>query len=151
VNPSRENFLQHAPVLAGLDDEAIKYLSDLAREENFPAGAVIIGEGEPGNRMFFLSSGHVSVIKAHGSAQPVTLAQFGPGQFFGEMSLVESVARSASVVADDAVNVCTLKGTDFHRLYQHRPEQYGIVMLNLARDLSRRLRALDQRFADGLH
>jgi CRP-like cAMP-binding protein len=137
--------------LAGLDDEAIRYLSDLAREEQFPAGAVIIGEGEPGNRMFFLTSGRVSVIKGHGSAQPVTLAQFGPGQFFGEMSLVESVARSASVVADDAVTACTLKGTDFHRLYQHRPEQYGIVILNLARDLSRRLRALDQRFADGLH
>lgn len=138
-------------MLAGLDDEAIRYLSDLAREEQFPAGAVIIGEGEPGNRMFFLTSGRVSVIKGHGSAQPVTLAQFGPGQFFGEMSLVESVARSASVVADDAVTACTLKGTDFHRLYQHRPEQYGIVILNLARDLSRRLRALDQRFADGLH
>lgn len=137
--------------MAGLDDEAIRYLSALAREEHFPAGAVIIGEGEPGNRMFFLTSGRVSVIKGHGSAQPVTLAQFGPGQFFGEMSLVECVTRSASVVAEDAVTACTLKGTDFFRLYKHRPEQYGIVMLNLARDLSRRLRALDERFTHLSH
>ena len=137
--------------MAGLDAEAIRYLSDLAREEHFPAGAVIIGEGEPGNRMFFLSSGHVSVIKGHGAAQPVTLAQFGPGQFFGEMSLVECVVRSASVVADDEVTACTLKGTDFFRLYKHRADQYGIVMLNLARDLSRRLRALDERFTHESH
>lgn len=132
--------------MTGLDDEAIHYLSGLAREEQFPAGAVIIGEGEQGNRMFFISGGHVVVVKAHGSEQPVTLARLGPGEFFGEMSLVECVVRSASVVSEDAVTVCTLKGTDFHKLYQHRPDQYGIVMLNMARDLSRRLRSLHERF-----
>ncbi len=137
--------------MAGLDDEAIRYLSNLAQEEHFTAGAVIIGEGEPGNRMFFISGGHVTVVKGHASAQPVTLARFGPGAFFGEMSLVESVTRSASVVADDAVTACTLKGADLYRLYQHRPDQYGIVMLNLARDLSRRLRALDERFPHVAH
>jgi CRP-like cAMP-binding protein len=137
--------------MAGLDDEAIRFLSGLAREERYPAGAVIVGEGEPGNRMYFLSAGHVAVVKDHGTAQPVVLARLGPGEFFGEMSLVECVVRSASVVADEAVTACTLKGTDFHRLYQYRPEQYGIVMLNLARDLSRRLRALDDRFAHISH
>jgi len=151
MNASRENFLHHVPVMAGLDDEAIHYLSELAREELFSADTVIIGEGEPGNRMFFLSSGHVMVVKAHGTPQPVTLARLGPGEFFGEMSLVESVVRSASVVADGAVAACTLKGADFHRLYLHRPEQYGIVMLNLARDLSRRLRSLDERFSHISH
>ena len=151
VNASLENFLHRVSVMAGLDDEAIHFLSDLAREEQYPAGAVIVGEGEPGNRMYFISLGHVAVVKDNGTAQPVVLARFGPGEFFGEMSLVESVVRSASVVADDAVTVCTLKGTDFHRLYQHRPEQYGIVMLNLARDLSRRLRALDERFTHISH
>jgi CRP-like cAMP-binding protein len=62
------------------------------------------------------------------------------------MSLVESVVRSASVIARGEVTACTLKGADFHRLYRHRADQYGIVMLNLARDLARRLRALDERF-----
>ncbi len=132
--------------MAGLNDEAIGFLSNLAREEQYTAGMLIIGEGEPGNRMFFLSSGHVVVVKGHGGPQAIELARFGPGEFFGEMSLVESVVRSASVVAEDAVTAYTLKGFDFHRLYQHQPKQYGIVMLNLARDLARRLRALDERF-----
>ncbi|HKB58390.1 MAG TPA: cyclic nucleotide-binding domain-containing protein [Lacunisphaera sp.] len=44
------------------------------------------------------------------------LARFGPGEFFGEMSLVESFVRSASVVVEEAVTAYTLKGSDFHRL-----------------------------------
>ena len=132
--------------MAGLDDEAISFLSALAKEEHHAAGAVIIGEGEPGNRMFFLSSGQVAVVKGQGTPQTMTLARLGPGEFFGEMSLVESFVRSASVVADGEVTACTLKGADFHRLYRHRPDQYGIVMLTLARDLARRLRSLDDRF-----
>lgn len=146
MNASQENFLHRVPVMAGLDDEAVRFLSALAREESHAAGAVIIGEGEAGNRMFFLRAGHVTVVKGHGGPQPITLARFGPGEFFGEMSLVESVVRSASVVAEDAVTAYTLKSLDFHRLYQHLPMQYGIVMLNLARDLARRLRALDEKF-----
>lgn len=137
--------------MVGLDDEAIRYLSDLAGEERYLAGTVIVAEGEPGNRMFFLAAGRVVVVKDHGKAHPVVLAELGPGEFFGEMRLVESVVRSASVVAAEAVTVCTLKGTDLHRLYEQRPGQYGIVMLNLARDLSRRLRGLDDRFAHISH
>jgi CRP-like cAMP-binding protein len=146
VNHSLENFLHHVPVMAGLDDEAIGFLSAMAKEEHYAAGAVIIGEGDPGNRMFFLSGGHVTVIKGYGTPQSMTLGRLGPGEFFGEMSLVESVVRSASVLAEGDVTACTLKGADFHRLYRHRPDQYGIVMLNIARDLARRLRSLDERF-----
>ncbi|HVZ63185.1 MAG TPA: cyclic nucleotide-binding domain-containing protein [Lacunisphaera sp.] len=146
MSATLENFLQRMSVLAGLDEKALRFLSDLAREEHFAAGSVIIGEGEPGNRMFFISAGRVAVIKGHGTAKPVRLAELGSGTFFGEMSLVESVARSATILAIDDVTACTLKGTDFHRLYQHRPEQYGIAMLNIARDLARRLRGLDEKF-----
>lgn len=137
--------------MAGLDDEAVHFLSTLAVENHYPAGAVIISEGEPGGSIFFLSAGHVVVVKGRASGMPVTLAQFGPGEFFGEMSMVECVAHSASVAAVDEVTAYTLKSADFHRLYHHRPEQYGIVMLNLARDLARRLRLLDERLWQSSH
>lgn len=137
--------------MTGLDDEAIRFLSELAREECYAPGCVIIAEGQPGRRLFVISRGQVTVVKAHGTPHAVPLATLGPGEFFGEMSLIESVARSASVVAVDEVSVCTLTGPDFHRLYHHRPAQYGIVMLNIARDLSRRLRRLDERFCHLSH
>ena len=67
------------------------------------------------------------------------------------MSLVESVVRSASVVAAEPTRVYSLKAIDFYRLYKLRPEQYAIVMLNIARDLSRRLRQLDEQFCHRAH
>ncbi len=118
-------------------------LTGLAREEAFPAGAVIVREGEKGDRLFAVRSGRVRVIKEPGAVQ---LAEFGPGEFFGEMSLVESVVRSASVVALEDTRVYSLKGMDFYKLYRERPDQYAVVMLNIARDLARRLRRLDESF-----
>jgi len=130
-----------------VDAATVAFLTDLTREENFPAGATVLREGEAGNRVFFLQRGRVRIIKALGRPEEAVLAEMGPGECFGEMSLVESVARSASVVTLDDTTAFTLKGSDFHRLYKQRPDQYGIVVLNIARELARRLRALDEKFA----
>lgn len=137
-----DNFLSRLPVFAGVDSAALAMLSELTVTRECGTGEVIVREGEPGDRMYFVRRGRVRVVKA----PAVTLAEFGPGDFFGEMSLVESVVRSASVVALEPTEVCTLRGLDFYELYRRRPEQYGIVMLNIARDLARRLRRLDEDF-----
>ncbi|MFZ5496774.1 MAG: Crp/Fnr family transcriptional regulator [Verrucomicrobiota bacterium] len=142
-----DNFLRRLPVLAGVDEEALRFLSRLAVEERHAAGDVIVREGERGDRVYFVRSGRVRVLKE----RTVQLAEFGPGDFFGEMSLVESVVRSANVVATEPTCVSTLRGVDFYKLYRHRPDQYGIVMLNIARDLARRLRSLDENFCHVAH
>jgi len=145
MNASLEKTLHQVPIFAGLNDEAVACLANLAREEQFPRDTVIIGEGELGNRIYLIGAGHATVVKGYGGPGPVELARFGPGECFGEMSLIESAARSASVVSEDEVTAYTLKGADFHRLYKEMPAQYGIVMLNIARVLTRRLRALDEK------
>ena len=147
MNATPDFFLHRLPVLAGLDDDALVFLGRLAREADYAAGAVIVREGEPGDRVYFVHSGRVQVVKE----PAVRLAEFGPGDFFGEMSLVESVVRSASVIAIEPTRVFTLKGVDFYQLYRQRPDQYGIVMLNIARDLARRLRQLDEQFCHVAH
>jgi CRP-like cAMP-binding protein len=142
-----DSFLSRLPVFAGVDAEALALLSQLTTTRECAAGEVIVREGEPGDRMYFVRSGRVRVVKA----PAVTLAEFGPGDFFGEMSLVESVVRSASVVALEPTQVCTLRGRDFYELYCKRPDQYGVVILNIARDLARRLRRLDEDFCSIAH
>jgi len=64
----------------------------------------------------------------------------------GSISIIRSVARSASVIAVESARVFTLKSVNFYKLYLRQPDQYGIVVLNIARDLARRLRRLDERF-----
>src|SRR5262245_34245474 len=128
--------------MAGLDEAALQYLGGLAGEETYAAGEVIVREGDPGDGMYFVCTGRVRISKDDGTEPAVVLAEMGTGDYFGEMSLVESVARSASVVAIEATRVFTLKSVNFYKLYRTRPDQYGIVILNIARDLARRLRRL---------
>jgi CRP/FNR family transcriptional regulator, cyclic AMP receptor protein len=146
VDATLDNFLHRLPVMAGLSEEALGFLGSMAGEERFEAGAVIVHEGQPGERVFFVCDGRVRIVKGHGTPHPVKLAEMGPGDYFGEMCLVESVARSASVVALEPVRAFTLKGVNFYKLYRTQPEQYGIVILNIARDLARRLRRIDEKF-----
>lgn len=151
MDDSLETFLHRLPVLAGLDEAALQFLGGLVGEEEYAADHVIVRERESGDRVYFVRTGRVRVVKGPAGGPAVKLAEFGPGDFFGEMSLVESVVRSASVIATEPTRVFTLKGMDFYKLYRQRPEQYGIVMLNIARDLARRLRALDEQFSHVAH
>lgn len=151
MEASLDNFIHALPVFAGLDEAALQFLGGMAGEENHAADSVIVREGEPGDRVYFVCTGGVRVVMVTCGEPAVQLAEFGPGDFFGEMSLVESVVRSASVIATKPTRVFTLRGTDFYKLYRQRPDQYGIVMLNIARDLTRRLRRLDQRFCHVSH
>jgi CRP-like cAMP-binding protein len=118
-----------------------------AREMTVPAGEVIAREGETNDSMFLIETGEVSIIKRFGAANPVTLATLGPGECFGEMCILETQPRSATAQAVGQATVVSVATAAFFQLYQKAPEQYCIVLLNLARDLSRRLRRLGEAYA----
>jgi len=89
----------------------------------------------------------VEVVKNLAQPHETILAALRPKDFLGEMSIIECVARSASVRAVEDTSLFALKGTDLYRLFKRYPDQYAIVILNIARDLSRRLRAIDEKFS----
>jgi CRP/FNR family transcriptional regulator, cyclic AMP receptor protein len=97
--------------------------------------------------MFIIGEGSVEVVKNMGRSQETVLAILLPRDFIGEMSIIDSVARSASVRAVEETTLFSLRGIDLYHLFQKHPDQYAIVILNIARDISRRLRVLDERFA----
>jgi CRP/FNR family transcriptional regulator, cyclic AMP receptor protein len=144
---ARQDFLETIPIFAGLNTAALSELAHAAEEAICPKGDTLVREGDAGNRMFIIHSGRVEVVKHSAQAHETVLAALGPKNFFGEMSIVECVTRSASVRAIEDTSLFTLKGTDLYRLFQRCPDQYAIVILNIARDLSRRLRAIDEKFA----
>ena len=144
---TRQDFLESIPIFAGLNAAALSEIALAVEEAAFRTGDVIVREGEAGNRMFIIFSGRVEVVKHLAQTHETVLAVLRPKDFLGEMSIIECVARSASVRAVEDTVLFALKGTDLYRLFQRQPDQYAIVILNIARDLSRRLRAIDEKFS----
>jgi CRP-like cAMP-binding protein len=91
-----------------------------------------------------IGSGTFQVIKHPGTPQEKLLATLGPGEFFGEMCIIECMPRAATVRVIEAGVLYSLNSGDLLRIFKQWPDQYAILMLNIARDLCRRLRALHE-------
>ncbi len=142
-----KNLLCKVPIFAGLDDKALKLLLEDAESSVVMAGEVIAREGEVNDCVYLVEAGEVSIVKNFVSQNPVLLATLGPGDFFGEMCILETLPRSATAKAALETKVVSLASAAFYRLFEKMPKQHSILLLNMARDLSRRLRHLDEVFA----
>ncbi len=134
-------------MLNGLNPETMDWLATRAQRTEPPAGTVVVREGENGNRLYLIDSGLARVVKNLGRDHEVELAMLKPGDFFGEGCILTTLPRTASVQTTCASVLFSLSSLDFYHLYQAMPAQYAILLLNMARDLSRRLRVLDEKFA----
>jgi CRP-like cAMP-binding protein len=144
-------LFEHVPLFAGLNPASLDLLSQAVGLISVESGTVLLREQTPGNTMYVIAEGSVEIVKGLGTPEEVVLTQLQPADFFGEMSIVEVVNRSASVRAVGRTTLYGIKNTDLHHLFKLSPEQYAILILNLARDLSRRLRSLDVQFAARAH
>jgi CRP-like cAMP-binding protein len=142
-----KDLLCTVPIFAGLDENALEIFLNHAKKIEFPAGGVIAREGESNHCMFIIESGEVNIIKYFEKPNAVTLAALGAGEFFGEMCILETLPRSASGQAAAPTTVISISSGAFYHLYEKRPAQHSILILNMARDLSRRLRRIDEAFA----
>ena len=125
------------PIFADLSPEDLQRVAAIAGEQWFPAGTAIFHQGEEGNVMFIIVNGHVRVIRSvNGSDQ--TLAQRGPGEFVGEMAILESAPRSATLLTQDEVRMLAIDGDTFKQILRERPE----VSLAVLSSVSRRLREM---------
>jgi CRP-like cAMP-binding protein len=139
--------LQNVPIFAGLDEAALTLLWERATEIKAREGGVVVREGEAGNRLFVVGEGLVRVCKHFGHPDELELARLAPGNFFGEMCILETLPRSATVQALTDTTLYSLTSIAFYHLYETMPAQHSILVLNIARDVSRRLRHLDEIFA----
>ena len=120
---ARHSFLETIPIFAGLKAVALSEIAAAVQEMGFRAGDIIVREGEPGNRMFIIHSGRVEVVKHLAQLHETVLAVLGPKDFLGEMSIIECVARSASVRAVEDTSLFALRGTALYHPFQHHPDQ----------------------------
>jgi len=139
-------FLQDQPLFGGVDDQAIAAIMPLLREVNFAAGEAIVREGEDGDSLFVICSGSVEVLKASAAEDGVfeeRIAVLKVGDVFGEMEFLATQSRSATVRALEPVSALALSNGDLFRIYESDLPTFTLIVLNLARELSRRLRSID--------
>ncbi|MDS4014769.1 MAG: cyclic nucleotide-binding domain-containing protein [Candidatus Accumulibacter sp.] len=140
-------FLQQQPLFGGVDDRAMGCILPLLRELSFVTGEVIVHEGEEGDSLFVICSGRVEILKSSDSAGSETgrrIATLGVGDVFGEMELIDMQCRSATVRALEPVSALALSNGGLFQIYESDLPTFALIVLNLARELSRRLRRLDE-------
>ena len=138
----RPETLQKYSLFGGLLDEQIESIMPLMAKENFEPENFIITEGKPNDKIYFLIEGQVTVSKGD-----VALSRFGEGEAFGEMEVLDVMPAIASIRALSKVTVMSISNKSLRDIYKIDVKIFSLMIMNLARDLSRRLRKMDEKFA----
>lgn len=131
--------LVRVPLFRNLNGRSLARLEKFVRSRTFEPGDTVFAEGEEGVGFFLITAGRVELTRS-GTA----LSQLGPGEFFGEMALLDGRRRSATVTATEPTETLALMRQDFLAELRQNPD-LAIEMLEV---LSQRVRELDKRVAD---
>ncbi len=132
---STAQLLERHPLLARLSGEQLEHIVAAGELETFAPGEVVVAEGSLGDALYLVLTGEVAVAKAGH-----TLARLGPGEFFGEMALVEPAPRSATVVAEEPSFLYRLPSLSLQHLFESDPRAGNAVLIEVVKTLSERLR-----------
>ncbi len=143
-------FLKSVPVFHDLKGSSLDLLFNVLEEERWATGQHVFNEGELGRTMYVIREGEVEVLRKSAKGRHVPIVRLGPGETFGEMTLVELQPRSATVVAKKRTVTYSLTNLDLWNLYKTDNYAYVIILQNICRMVSRRLRKADSRIADFL-
>ena len=136
--PSRDariRHLQRVPLFSGFSEDELRRVVDLSEIVELPAGSVVAQMGEPGDSFFVIIDGTVAVQTPVGTG-----GELRPGDFFGEMSLLDGEPRSATITAATDLRLLIVARTNFWRLLDETPELIRRILMLL----SRRVRRLEQ-------
>jgi CRP/FNR family transcriptional regulator len=136
-------LLQSVPVFSALGVDDLAQVAHVAVPRQFAAGEVVFREGDASDTCYVIRSGHVRAIREHQDGRSITLANFGPGDFFGELAMFDDERRSATVEALDDTDAIGILGGDMRRLLREHPE----ISVKLLAALGRRLRETNERLA----
>jgi len=140
--------LRNIGLFGALSDEVLAHLAATLSVETPAPGQTLFTEGDEANAMYVVVGGEIEVMKRSRRGIDARVAVLGPGDWFGEMSIVDIQPRSATVRAIAPCRLVRISPADLDGLYRFDVRSYAIIVLNLARELSRRLRVADGILAD---
>lgn len=144
MQQTRIESLQRMPIFGGLRRDVLELLVGAAEVTSVSRDQYFFREHDKASAMFVLESGEVSIRKSW-DGKEYEIGRLGPGDCFGEMALIDLFPRSASAQAVQDCTAITLSMESVHRLYEKDLEQFALILMNIGRELSRRLRIADER------
>jgi CRP-like cAMP-binding protein len=136
VTSDRTQLLGRCPLFRGLDPAQLAAVASMATEVDFPANRLIARQGEIGTGFFIVVSGEVRV-----SRDGKAIATLGPGEFFGELSVLDRQPRIAQVMTTMPTRCLAIASWDFEKVLLEHPA----LMLAILRELAGRLRTVTEQ------
>lgn len=141
-------ILRQVPIFAGLPEEVLARIQAAAHLVEVQKGEEIIKEGSLAMGMYVVRQGQLEISKRGRNGTEFCLAVLKPGDCVGEMSIIDIQPRSATVRALEAGSLFVLDQSSLAKLYTTDLETYTMLVMNIAREISRRLRTADQALVD---
>jgi len=138
--PAEESLLAEVPLFQALDPAERAALAAGGRLSDFPAGARIFRRGDPGSALHIIASGAVEISVDTTTGTRVLLGQLGPGDFFGELSLLDGRERTADALAVAATRTVEIDRTALEALFRKHPG----AALDVLTVIGKRLREADR-------
>lgn len=135
-------------LFGGLSPETLEFIASTLRSLTLAPGDTVFREGETAAEMFVVLHGEFEVLKKSKRAIEARVAMLGVGDWFGEMSILDVQPRSAAVRALAPARLLVITSSDLDAIYRRDMKAYSLLVLNVARELSRRLRVADGILAD---
>jgi len=135
------NFLRNVSIFEELPERDLARIASLGTRKLFSKGSVILMEDEIGSALFIIIDGKVKVSRLDETGKEVILSILGPGEVFGEMSLLDGMKRSATVSALTDTEVLIIYRDDFLNLLNKHPQ----IAISLLKELTQRLRKADMQ------
>lgn len=133
--------LKSVPLFSSFPDEQLRMLASVVTRRSIPRSTTVISSGDATDSLYIVLSGRLKVMMSDAEGKEVILTILGPGEFFGEMGLIDDEPRSATVVAIEPCELLSIAKRDFKKCLAENFEMAMAVM----RGLMRRLREADRK------
>lgn len=137
-------ILRRIPMFASLEGPWLLQLARRMRKVSYPAKSEIVRQGDPGGDLYLVKRGHLKVVSQSREGRDVVLAVMGPGEVFGEVTLLDGAPRSATVTSLEPVDLLLLERRDCLDFLRANPE----ISVRIIQVLAERVRYLSQRSED---
>gem|GEM_PF-262481 len=140
--------LREIGLFGALSDDFLEHLVSILSTVRVKPGEIVFREGDAAREMYLVLDGEIEILKKSHRGRETRVAILGPNDCFGEMSIIDLQPRSATARALGPAHLLKISTEEMDALYRHDLKSYTLIVLNLARDLSRRLRVTDGLLAD---